>query len=42
MHSDLVMCNNFINCKMLTAFDFDFISLESFQLLQTDKTSENK
>ena len=29
MHNDLVICNNFINYKVLSAFDFDFIGLES-------------
>ena len=28
IHSDLVLCNNFINYKVLPAFDFYFISLE--------------
>ena len=36
IHSDLVICNNFINYKVLPAFDFHFIGLESSQLLQTD------
>ena len=36
VHSDLVICNNFINYKLLPAFNFDFIYLDSFQLLQTD------
>ena len=42
MHSDLVKCNNFINYKVLPAFDFGFINLESSQLLQTDVTPERK
>ena len=41
-HSDLVICNNFINYKVLPAFDFHFIGLESSQLLQTDLTPERK
>ena len=42
IHSDLVICNNFINYKVLTAFDFHSIGLESSQLLQTDLTPERK
>ena len=42
MHGDLVICNNFINYKVLPAFDFHFLSLESSQLLQTDITLERK
>ena len=40
MHSDFVICNNFINYKVLPAFDFHFIGLESSQLLQTEKLPE--
>ena len=40
IHSDLVKCNNFINYKVLTAFDFHSIGLEPSQLLQTDVTPE--
>ena len=36
VHSDLVICNNFINYKLSPAFDFHFIGLEYSQLLQTD------
>ena len=42
MHSDLVISHNIRNYKMLTAFDFDIIGLEAFQLLQTDITPESK
>ena len=28
MHSDFIICNNFINCKVLPALDFRFIGLE--------------
>ena len=42
IHSDLVICNNFINYKVLPAFDFHSIGLESSQLLQTDLTPERK
>ena len=42
IHSDLVICNNFINYKVLPAFDFHFIGLESSQLLQTDLTPKRK
>ena len=42
MHSDLVICNNFINYKVLYAFDFRFIGFDLSQLLQTDITSERK
>ena len=42
IHSDLVICNNFINCKLLPAFDFYFLVLESSQLHQTDITPERK
>ena len=38
MHSDLVIYNNFINYKVLPAFDFHFRSSEFSQLLQTDMT----
>ena len=31
MHSDLVICNNFINHKVLPSLDFHFIGLESSQ-----------
>ena len=41
MHSDLVMCCNFINYEMLTAFDFHFIGFASFQLLHTDIAPES-
>ena len=40
IHSDLVICNNFINYKVLPAFDFHSIGLEPSQLLQTDLTPE--
>ena len=40
IHSDLVICNNFLNYKVLPAFDFHSIGLESSQLLQTDLTPE--
>ena len=33
MHSNLVICNSFIKYKVLPAFDFDFIGLESSQSL---------
>ena len=42
IHSDLVLCNNFINYKVLPAFDFHFIGLESSQLIQTDLNPEKK
>ena len=42
MHSNLVICNNFINYKVLYAFDFHFIGFDLSQLLQTDITSERK
>ena len=42
IHSDLVICNNFINYKVLPAFDFHSICLEPSQLLQTDLTPERK
>ena len=42
IHSDLVICNNFINYKVLPTFDFHFIGLEPSQLLQTDLTPERK
>ena len=42
IHSDLVICNNFINYKMLPAFNFHSIDLEPSQLLQTDLTPERK
>ena len=42
IHSDLVICNNFINYKVLPAFDFHSIGLEPSQLLQTDLTPERK
>ena len=42
IHSDLVVCNNFINYKVLPAFDFHSIGLESSQLLQTDLTPKRK
>ena len=38
IHSDLDICSNFINYKVLPTFDFYYISLESSQLLQTDLT----
>ena len=34
IHSDLVICNSFINYKVLHAFDFHSIGLEPLQLLQ--------
>ena len=40
IHSDLVICNSFINYKVLHAFDFHSIGLESLQLLQTNLTPE--
>ena len=40
IHSNLVICSNFIIYKVLSAFDFDFI--ESSQLIQTDITPEKK
>ena len=42
VHSDLVTCNNFINCKRSPVFDFLFIDLESSRLLQTEITPERK
>ena len=42
IHSDLVICNNFINYKVLPAFDFHSIGLEPSQLLQTDLTPKRK
>ena len=39
IHSDLVICNNFINYKVLPAFDSHS---ESSQLLQTDVTPKRK
>ena len=42
IHSDLVICNKFINYKVLPAFDFHSIGLLSSQLLQTDLTPERK
>ena len=42
IHSDLVICNNFINYKVLPAFNFHSIGLESSQLLQTDLIPERK
>ena len=42
MYSDLVICNDFINYKVLSAFDFLFIGFDLSQLLQTDITSERK
>ena len=41
VHSDLVICNNFINYKLSPAFDFHFIGLEYSQLLQTDLIKES-
>ena len=41
MHSDLVICNN-SNYKVLPAVNFDFIGLQSSQLLPTDITPEKK
>ena len=40
IHSDLVICNNFTNYKVLPAFDFHSIGLETSQLLQIDLTPE--
>ena len=40
IHSDLVICSNFINYKVLPAFDFHSIDLEPSQLLQTDPTPD--
>ena len=42
IHSDLVICNNFMSYKVLPAFNFHSISLEPSQLLQTDLTPETK
>ena len=42
IHSDLVIYNNFMNYKVLPAFDFHSIGLEPLQLLQTDLTPESK
>ena len=42
IHSDLHICNNFINYKVLSTFDFHSIGLESSQLLQTNLTPERK
>ena len=42
IRSDFVICNNFVNYKMLLAFDFHSIGLEPSQLLQTDLTPERK
>ena len=36
------MCNNFINYKVLPAFDFHSIGLKPTQTLQTDLTPERK
>ena len=42
IHSDLVICNNFINYKVLPVFDFHSVGLESSQVPQTDLTPERK
>ena len=42
IHSNLVICNNFVNYKVLPAFDFHSIGLEPSQLLQTDLIPERK
>ena len=42
IHRNLVICNNFINYKVLPAFCFHSIGLEPSPLLQTDRTPERK
>ena len=42
IHSGLVISNNFINHKVLPAFEFHFMGLDSSQLLQTDLLPERK
>ena len=42
IRSDLAICNNFINYKVLPGFDLISIGLEPSQLLQTDLAPERK
>ena len=42
IYSDLVLCNNFLNYKVLPVLDFHSIGSEPSQLPQTDLTFERK